>query len=216
MPGPPRPSFPSAPSEPSLRRLGVGGSSAGDRPIRAQVVVALVAVLILLAVPLYLLRRPAVEVPEAEPAPSVFAPTVPVAEAPPKDDRLTLADPVRVKCGASPKGASQRGVLCDQLPFFESALAAAIRQTIDCAPSTASGGTINYVLQLDFTRRSMHVFPGASGSWKGPQARRATNCVKQALATPNWDTQHHQYRYYEIAIMTAYAPPAPTGTPLFE
>lgn len=179
-------------------------------------VVALVAVLILLAVPLYLLRRPADEAPEAEPAPSVFAPTVPVPEGPPKDDRLSLAEPVRVKCGASSKGAGQRGALCDQLPFFESALAAAIRQSIDCAPSTAEGGTINYVLQLDFTRRSMHVFPGASGSWKGPQARRATTCVKQALATPNWETQHHQYRYYEIAIMTTYPPPEPTGTPMFE
>src|SRR5690606_15219520 len=129
MPGPPRPSFPSAPSEPSLRRLGAGGSSAGDRPIRAQVVVALVAVLILLAVPLYLLRRPAVEVPEAEPAPSVFAPTVPVAEAPPKDDRLTLAPPVQVKCGATPKGARQRAAHRDQLPFVQLAPAAPSRPT---------------------------------------------------------------------------------------
>lgn len=217
MPGPPRPSFPSAPSEPSLRRLGVGGGSSGDRPIRAQVVVALVAVLILLAVPLYLLRRPPEPAePEAEPAASAFAPTIPVVEPEPKDERLSLAEPVRVKCGPSAKAAGQRGSLCDQLPFFESALSAAIRQTVDCAPRTSEEGAINYVLQVDFDRRSMHVFPGASGKWKGPQARRAATCVKQALPTPNWDTQQHQYRYYEIAIMTTYPQPAPTGTPLFE
>lgn len=215
MPGPPRPSFPSAPSEPSLRRLGVGGGSGGDRPIRAQVVVALVAVLILLAVPLYLLRRPP-EAAEPEPAASTFAPTVPVTVPEPKDERVSLAEPVRVKCGASSKAAAQRGALCDRLPFFESALAAAIRQTLDCAPRTAEEGSINYVLQVDFASRSMHVFPGASGKWKGPQARRAAACVKQALATPNWETQQHQYRYYEIAIMATYPPPAPTSTPLFE
>jgi hypothetical protein len=179
-------------------------------------VVALVAVVILLAVPLYLLRRPAEQAEPPPPAPTAFAPTVPVTEAAPKDERLSLETPVRVKCGASSKTAGQRGPLCDPLPFFESALAAAIRQTVDCAPRTREGGSINYVLQLDFDRKSMHVFPGASGSWKGPQARRATNCAKQALATPNWETQQHQYRYYEIAILATYPPPGPTGTPLFE
>lgn len=177
---------------------------------------ALVAVVVLLAVPLYLLRRPSEEPRPEEPAPTAFAPMVPVAESEPKDERVTLDQPVRVKCAPSAKAAGQRGPLCDQQPFFESALAAAIRQTIDCAPRTAEGGTINYVLQLDYDRRSMHVFPGASGSWKGPQARRATTCVKQALATPNWDTQQHQYRYYEIAILATYPPPKPTATPLFE
>src|SRR5262245_8869391 len=55
----PRPVFPSAPSEQSLRRLGVGGGgSGGDRPLRAQIVVALVIGLMLIAVPLYLWRRP--------------------------------------------------------------------------------------------------------------------------------------------------------------
>ena len=58
MAGPPsRTSFPSGPGDPSSRRLGVG-SGGRDRPLRAQIVVALVAVCILIAVPLYLLRRP--------------------------------------------------------------------------------------------------------------------------------------------------------------
>ena len=60
MVGPSRPPFPSAPSEPSMRRLGVSGSTNGDRPIKAQLIVALVALIILLAVPLYLWRRPSI------------------------------------------------------------------------------------------------------------------------------------------------------------
>src|SRR5450755_225126 len=59
MAGPPsRSSFPSPNSgDPSSRRLGVG-SGGRDRPLRAQIVVALVLVCVLIAVPLYLLRRP--------------------------------------------------------------------------------------------------------------------------------------------------------------
>src|SRR3954462_14762172 len=58
MAGPPsRSTFPSGSGDPSSRRLGVGASGR-DRPLRAQIVVALVAVCVLIAVPLYLLRRP--------------------------------------------------------------------------------------------------------------------------------------------------------------
>src|SRR4051794_22325362 len=58
MAGPPsRSTFPSGSGDPSSRRLGVGAGGR-DRPLRAQIVVALVAVCILIAVPLYLLRRP--------------------------------------------------------------------------------------------------------------------------------------------------------------
>jgi len=53
-----RPPFPSAPSDPALRRLGVGPSAAHARPIRAQLIVVVVLGLMLLAVPLYLWRRP--------------------------------------------------------------------------------------------------------------------------------------------------------------
>ncbi len=220
MPRPPRPSFPSAPSEPGLRRLGVGGGSGGDRPIRAQLVIALVAVLVLLAVPLYLLRRPSPEDAGADPSPSAsaFAPTVPVEteEKHPFDERLKLAEPLRVKCASSARASGQRGALCDQLPFFEGALAAAIRQTVDCAPRTGKTGTLNYVLRVDFDKKDIHVFPGASGSWKGPQARRAAQCVRQALAPAKWETMPHQYRYYEIAILSTYEPPSPTSAPMFE
>jgi hypothetical protein len=95
-------------------------------------------------------------------------------------------------------------------------LASSIREAIDCAPKTGDGGTLNYVLSIDFSKNKLHVFPGASGMWKGPQARRSTECVKQALSAPEWDKISHNYRYYEIALLTTYKPPAPTSMPLFE
>jgi hypothetical protein len=201
----------------------VGGSGGGgdDRPIRAQVVVALVVLLVLLAVPLYLLRRPAQHA--ADPIPSAagaFSTSVPVPAPSARDasERVTLSPPVRVRCGSAP-GKAERGAPCDQLPFFESALAATIKKTIDCAPADKGGGTLNYVLKVDFDKQSLHVFAGASGSFKGTKARRAADCVKQALPPPDWKSIVHQYRYYEIAILATYTPegaPAPAVTPLFE
>jgi len=77
MPGPPsRGSFPSVPGEPRVRRLGVGSSGGGDRPLRAQVIVALVCTAMLIAVPLYLLRKPgtktAARLPSASAATKTF------------------------------------------------------------------------------------------------------------------------------------------------
>jgi hypothetical protein len=229
MAGPSRHSFP-APSEPSLRRLGVGGSGGGpDRPLRAQIVVALVALLILLAVPLYLWRRPSgtensqeeVDA-QASAVASQMAPDGSQIEsdAAPPEERVRLGPVQRVKCSASPRSRGQEGNLCDSLPFFEEGLKKAIRENVDCAPRTGKEGTINYVLKVDFTRRQLHVFPGASGTWKGPQSRRSAKCVKRSLPAPQWDKLQHQYRYYLIAIMATYPPPGvpkgPAGAPVFD
>lgn len=230
MAGPPRPSFPSAPSEPNLRRLGVGDGGGGDRPLRAQLVVALVVGLILIAVPLYLWRRPsaadnAVNDAGAQASlPTVVGEAGISSQAPVDagklDERVRLSAAQRVKCSAGPGASGQEGSLCDSLRAIEEALAKAIRENVDCAPRGAKEGTINFVLTVDFVQRKLHVFPGASGSWRGPQARRATQCVKRALSGTQLESMQHQYRYYQIAIMATYmapfAAPAAAGKPLFE
>jgi len=224
MVGPERNPFPSAPSEPSLRRLGVGGSNGGgDRPLRAQLVVALVAVLILLAVPLYLWRRPSAHE-EAPPASSsgaalLAASALPAAIAPstPKaDSRVTLGSAQKVKCSADARLSGQNGALCDSLPYFEEQLQKAIVENVDCAPRTGKAGSVNYVLTIDFTNRKVNVFPGQSGTWKGPQARRAAECVERSLAAPEWDKVQHQYRFYNIAIMANYQNPEAAPGQMFE
>lgn len=216
--------------EPRLRRLGVGSSSSSDRPLRAQLVVAGVVVVILIAVPLYLLRRPsgtapavgsasaAASAPHAPPAPmAVDAGVV----APPKPtERVRLGPPQRVKCGAGPTNARIEGGLCDSLPSIEQGLATAIKAAADCAPKRKEEGTINYVVSVDFNQRRFHVFPGASGSWRGPQARKATDCANRAFPNPDWGAIAHQYRYYWVAVLATYpvagAAVVPAGTPTFE
>jgi hypothetical protein len=231
MARPPRTSIPSLSGEPRSRRLGVGASTTGDRPLRAQLVVAGVVCVILIAVPLYLLRRPSTP-PVASAAPSAASASaqraapapIPVdagAAVPPKPtERVRLSPPQRVKCGASAAQARVEGGLCDSLPPVEQALATAIRATADCAPKRKEEGSINFVLNLDFNQRKFHVFPGASGSWRGKLARKAADCATRSMPNLDWGALPHQYRYYWIAVLATYPLPGaaavPAGTPTFE
>jgi hypothetical protein len=214
MPGSIRPPFPSAPSDPALRRLGVGPPGGHARPIRAQLIVVIVLGLMLLAVPLYLWRRPSLA-PRTKvdagvlPSASTAPPPVPVASPVPPDagvfepERVKISPIRKVRCGASAKQASE-SESCDSLLFFEKGLVEAAKASADCAPRSRKPGTINFVLEIDFTRKALHVFPGASGDWRGPKARRATKCVTNALPSPDWESIAHRHRYYAIAVMTTF------------
>lgn len=215
---PQRPVFP---SEPNLRRLGVGGGgNDGDRVLRAQLVIALVLGFTILAVLLYMLRRPsgkehaakdagADAAPATSARPGIIRTKIDEPKKQPQQDRVSLGQVQRVKCSAGAYRRGNEGSLCDSLPFFEESLARAIRENPDCGPKTGKEGTVNYVLTVDFVDKRVHVFPGASGSWKGPQAKRAAECVKRALPAPQWEAVGHQYRYYMIALMATYSAPAP-------
>lgn len=219
MPGS-RPSFPVS-SEPSLRRLGVGASSGGgggDRPLRAQVVVALCAALVVIAIPLYFMRRPAglaSSAPAASSSAALAASQLPIfaIDAGKTEDRVRLGALQRVKCSASPTAKGQEGALCDKLPFFEDALAKAIKDNVDCAPKTGKEGSINFAMSLDFDKKRISVFPGQSGEWRGPQAKRTTQCVSRSLPPAEWDKVQHQYRYYLFAILATYPVPPPSESP---
>jgi hypothetical protein len=205
--------------------LGVGSSGGGDRPIRAQVVVALVCVTMLIAVPLYLWRKPSSKLlsPQASASSSASAGPQAVAKAPntpppapAAPPRLTLGPVQKVRCGSSSAAATNEGTLCDSLGPIEEAFKKAIVETEDCAPKPKAKGSINYVLTLDFPRKAVHVFPGASGEWRGKQARRATTCVKNAVKVSDWNIPH-QYRFYALAVLATYAGPpvaAPSTLPV--
>ncbi len=218
MVGPPRPPFPSAPSEPSLRRLGTAGSAGGDRPIKAQLIVALVALIILLAVPLYLWRRPSIHANSQDagaPTPSASASSTQVvaSASPPtpfQPERARTNPLQRVRCGANRARASS-GVTCDALPALEHAFVEAINQALDCAPKASKDGSINYVLEVDFSHKTLHVFPGKSGDWHGPSARRATKCVERALGKPDFTAMPHAHAYYALAVMATYPSSSASG-----
>jgi hypothetical protein len=217
-------SRPAFPSEPNLRRLGVGGSGGGgggDRTIRAQLLIALVLGFSLVAAVLYMLRRPTSQaVIGVDGGADAMATTAPLAsglirtrlQAPSRkkrEDKVTLGPVQRVKCSSSSRRRGNEGSLCDPLPFFEEALQKAIVDNVACAPRTGKEGTLNYVLTVNFTTKRIHVFPGQSGEWKGPQAKQATKCVLRSLPAPKWEQLSHQYRYYVLAILASYPAPDP-------
>jgi len=197
-----------------MRRLGVGSGGGGDRPLRAQVIVALVCAAMLIAVPLYLWRKPSTKATFSQATASASAsgrlqaalkaPTATAAAAP--TARLTLGPVQKVRCGATPTASQSEGTLCDTLAPFEEALKKAVLSSEDCAPKAKTKGSINFVLTIDFVHKKLHVFPGASGDWHGKVARRATSCVNNAVKIADWNIPH-QYRHYAIAVLATYAGP---------
>lgn len=213
-----KPSFP-APSEPNLKRLGIGGGNA-ERPIKAQIVVFFVLLLLIVAIPLYLLRKPDTQKEADSTAaehtrdPGLIRSQLD-AGAPRVD--VTLGDVQRVQCSSAPGKQGNEGPLCDSLPAVEKGFKQAIRANVECAPRTGKAGTINFVLTLDFSNKRANVFPGASGQWKGPQAKAAAECVERSLPPIQWDDIPHRYRYYMLAVLANYPAPDPlTGFPEFE
>jgi hypothetical protein len=217
----PRSSHPSPPraQEPNARRLSHAGTS-GERPIRAQVVVAFTLALALIAVPLYLLRRPggssAGMLPDAG-APGFGGVIRTEADAATAMTEVVLGPLQRVRCGASATQTSGEGGLCDALPLLEAALRQAIQGNVDCAPGGDKEGSINYVLEVDFSQSRLNLFAGKSGTWHGLRAKKAATCVLRSLPPLSWTDLAHQYQYYAIAILATYpAPESSDGLPTFD
>lgn len=175
----------------------------------------------LIAVPLYLWRKPSTRSTAGQPVASASSSTGPQASpkapgaapataAPPP--RLTLGAVQKVRCGASPSASQNEGSLCDTLGPFEEALKKAVLSSEECAPKAKVKGSINFVLTVDFVHKKLHVFPGASGDWHGKVARRAATCVNNAVKISDWNVPH-QYRYYAIAVLATYAGPPGSDTP---
>ncbi len=217
MARPPDHSIP--PSQPApFRHLGTGSGGRGDRPMRVQLIVALVAGLILVAVPLYLWRRP-----RAAKADPVDAGTEAAAQeaGPPPDAAsslaaaamdgsvstgdLTVDKPRIVRCQRPGPGKTPPEQ-CDHQPFFEEALVKAVLENVSCAPKLPKGGTVSFALKVDYKKKSVHLFAGKSGSIRHKRAGALIECVQRAIATPNWESLSHQYSVYTIALQASYPP----------
>lgn len=213
------PSTPRA-QEPLVRRL--GSASSGERPIRAQAVVAFAVGVVLVAVPLYLLRRPgtaSLSLLADAGAPGFGGVIRTEADAAAEATEVLLGPLQRVRCGPSATQISGEGGLCDALPLLEGALRQGIQSNVDCAPRAGKEGSINYVLEVDFTSNRSNVFAGKSGSWRGARAKKAVTCVLRSLPPLPWTDITHQHQYYAIAILATYPAPAPEpgdGLPNFE
>jgi hypothetical protein len=187
-----------------------------DRSVRAQMIIALVAGLIMVAVPLYLWRRPraeaATEREVRKPAPVALSAAPPTAlDAPassvasPSDSKtpgLLLADPKMVRCGTG------RGKIfpeqCDRQAYFEELLLKTLRENASCLPEKGSSGTVNFVLDIDHKAKKTRLWAGKSGSMKRAARKKVVNCVSRALPSPDWAQLIHQHQKYQIAVLATY------------
>jgi hypothetical protein len=182
-------------------------------------IAGLVALLILVAVPLYLWRRPKpalpVETARAEidaGAPDAAAALLPMA--PQKaEPKLTLTDAKVIQCGArSGRWTKDR---CDELPAIGDALARAIRENVACAPISVTPNTVSFVLKLDFDRKKTHLWAGRSGTLRRRAAADLIKCVEHAMPKIDWPATAHQFMRYELNVVASYpaAPSAPAAAP---
>jgi len=196
------------PSQPSpYRYLGRGG---GERPVRLQIIIALVAGLILVAVPLYLWRRPRPEsIPSADAAvadagaglPDGGSPVIAFDAGPPGG--ITLSPFTSIKC-ENPGPGKTPPERCDHVTFFEDGLARAIRDNAACAPSSKTPFTVSFVIASDFRAKKLTLFAGKSSTLKREKLQPLLRCIKRALPAPDWGTIPHQYVRYKVNVVATY------------
>jgi hypothetical protein len=180
--------------------------------VRLQIIIALVAGLILVAVPLYLWRRPRPEsIPNADAAVTsgvlladagVGTPVAVVDAGPPS---IGVSAFTSVKC-ENPGPGKTPPDRCDHVTFFEDNLAKAIRDNGSCAPAAKGTFTVSYVMETDFRRKKLNLFAGKSSSMKREKTKELLRCVKRAMPSPDWSTIPHQYVRYKVNVVATYPP----------
>jgi hypothetical protein len=187
--------------------------AAHDRSVRVQFAAALAVGLILFATGLYLWRRPhapadaqetdadsASSAGDAAPAPAASA----IVEAG-TPSPVTLSDARVLGChdrGPKKTAADQ----CDHLVSIEKALTNAVEEAATCVPTSVSGGTIEYVADVSFSRHRLSVsLPRAGRSVRDRKILGAcATSVRSAMHALPLDGLDHQHARYQISVTATY------------
>jgi hypothetical protein len=202
------------PSEPRTeKRRGADLGMGYDRPARLQMLVALVLGLVLVAIPLYLWRRPRAEspivTPDADtPAPLYTGGAIDAdASAADASGPLALDGPKILEChdpGPSRTSPDQ----CDHLVDFERLFTKAIQDASTCAPTSAGQGAIPWIADVSFVRKRqpIRLLVAKDGhTLKGPKTNAAcTAAVKKNLGAVSLDGMKHDHARYKIEIIASY------------
>jgi hypothetical protein len=178
-----------------------------DRPARLQMIVALLLVLVLVAIPLYLWRRP-----RAESIPVTAAvvdggvlPAVTGAVVTSGDDKLVVGEPKTLSChDPGPKRTNPEQ--CDHVADLAKAFTKAIEETAVCVPRDAGGGTILYVADVLFKKKLVTVATPKEGrTMKNPKvASGCEKAVRNRLAALPFETIKHEHAHYRVSITATY------------
>jgi hypothetical protein len=195
--------------------------AAADRPVRIQLFVALLLGLVLVASGLYLWRRPRGAGGDAAAATAelvdagVGAPgAASVAGGSMAADAGAAAPPITVT-DARVLACMDRGPHktppeeCDHLQPIEQALMHAITDAASCVPSSAGGGTIEYLADVSFSKKKINLsLPKAGRSLGNKKALIACSAaVRTAIQGVSLDGINHTHARYKISMTATYPGP---------
>jgi hypothetical protein len=185
-----------------------------------QVILALVAALVVVAVPLYLWRRPTpATIPSADAAtaPSSLPPPVgsgqtgmPQMVAAASGPQIEVAPVKTLKC-QNPGPGRTPPERCDGLRAFEDSLVRAIKDSASCAPPSRTGYVVSFVLEAHFGKKRTNLFFGKSTTLSKSRRKELLRCVEKAMQTPEWDRIPHQHQKYTLNAIATYPGAAPGG-----
>lgn len=181
--------------------------------MRVQVILALVAALVVVAVPLYLWRRPTpATIPSADAAtaPNALPPPVgsgqnglPQLVSAAAGSQIEVAPVKTLKC-QDPGPGRTPPERCDGLRAFEDSLVRAIKDSAACAPPSKSGYVVSYVLEAHFGKKRTNLFFGKSTTLSKSRRKELLRCVERAMPPPEWDRIPHQHQKYTLNAIATY------------
>ena len=200
------PSEPRSPSRGSFSQLDIG---AADRPARLQMIVALILGLVLVAIPLYLWRRPRADAVAVSVSGSGDPAAAPSSAAPPPTlvaEETPMVSDVRVLLCQDPGPKKTAPEQCDHVVEVERAFAKAIEENASCMPKDAGGGTVIYVADVSFKHKAVNVATPKEGrTMKNLKAIGACQvAVKSRLQALPLDHLTHAHARYKIAMTATY------------
>jgi hypothetical protein len=163
----------------------------------------------LIAVPLYLWRRPhkddakteaAAASASAAAAASAAAQTaVPDASA---AAALSVGEAKVISCRDAKKALDD----CDRLPTLEQAFAKAIVDNASCLPDSAGGGSVQYVADINFTRKKVGLVAPKDGRTvrSGKALKGCVAAIKRALVAFPLEGAPHAHPRYKVSIVATY------------
>jgi hypothetical protein len=186
--------------------------------VRLQIVMALIATLVLVAVPLYLWRRPQPEaISSADAAVASNAPKAALPFASQQSPASSVApleiSPIKVLSCKDPGPGRTPPERCDGIRALEDALTRAIRDSQTCAPATKQSFVMSYNLDANFAKKRLTISLGGSTTLGKSKRAALLKCVEKAFVTPDWDRVPHQHQRYAMNAIVTYPPSsAPEAT----
>ena len=194
----------------------------GERPLRTQLVAALVVGLAAVSIPLYLWRRPKAEAELAHdkaPAASAKVDVTPAAVGAPLEGKTASRAPslseMRVlSCGEGKRGkgesraehTSLKSESCDRPDGFDKVFAKAIADSASCVPE-GNGGSIAYRADLGFSRKKKPIQVSAPKDGRSLKSGKiASACLHEIRKKLNGTAldMRHDHPRYRLEIVATY------------